>query len=104
MDIGRCMSKDEFKALKRTGALVGQPGELVPTFSAPDSIVRRHDQMNNDRLRQTFRGIGVREPYGVAYLHTPSNPTVGPVPQSNGLNEFKFPAGTPVDLNGFRKL
>jgi hypothetical protein len=103
MRYGRCMSKNEMRQLQRTGELDEGSGGLVPVFDSPRHVEEQMSGMSKDGLRRQFREIGVRNPYAVAFFETDAS-AVGPIPQRNGLREFKLPSATPVRVYGLRKL
>ena len=70
----------------------------TPVFDASSSVIRRLDSMSIDRRATYFREIGVRSTDNIVYFKTDLIPVVGPVPQSNGLREYKFPKGIPVEF------
>ena len=90
------MGKDEAKALKREGALEDTNGQMIPTFGFTNKVYQILTQMSGDATRRFFRGIGVRNPDEVVIFETDAMPAVGPIPQRNGLYEYKFNPGTPV--------
>ena len=96
MMFGRCVSKQERKQIYRDETLVDDNQRLVPAFSCPRAFYDKINSMSRDALRNLFRSIGVRNPYGVV-LFEAEQPAVGPIPQRiGGVNEFKFPSGTEV--------
>jgi hypothetical protein len=94
---GRCMSKQEAKELKRTMELHDKES-LIPVFDSPKTIENKIREMSMDQLRNYFRRIGVRSPQIVAFfdINENINGIVGPIPQTNGLKEYKIPEGTRV--------
>ena len=48
-----------------------------------------------------FRTIGIRSIDKVVFFSTRLKPTVGPIPQTNNLREYKFPKGINVRIEGF---
>ena len=98
---GRCMSKQSAKGLLETGVLVDDgPSSLVPVFDCPRVVEERLNSMSNDSIRNYFRHIGVRHADTVVLFSIDSHVDgiVGPIPQTNGLAEYKIPAGTPVEV------
>ncbi len=104
MIYGRCVGKDEARELKRAGALQDEQGGLVPTFGLTNGLVKKLDSGNGDSIRGMFRGIGVKNPYTIVLFETPYSPAVGPIPQSNGMQEYKFNSGTPVTITSTLRL
>jgi hypothetical protein len=97
---GRCVGKAEGKAIKRDGTLSDSQGALVPVFDGAQSILQKLSNMSSDQVRNYFRGIGVRNPHEVVLFQTDTAPVAGPIPQSNGLREYKFSSGSPVRYVG----
>ena len=95
---GRCMSKQEAKDLKKTMKLQDCIGNLIPVFDSSKAVESRLKNMDVDRLKNYFRMIGVRNPSIVAFFDIPnSGMIVGPIPQKNGLREYKIPEGTRIN-------
>jgi len=95
---GRCMSKQRAKKLKKTGILEDSGGGLIPVFDSHKALEDRLRRMSGDQLRNYFKSIGVRNPQMVAFFDISENKgMVGPIPQTNGLREYKIPQGTRVD-------
>lgn len=96
---GRCMSKQEARELKRTMRLYDHGNGLVPVFDSPKNIEDRLRSMSKDRLRNYFRNIGIRNPQTVVFFEADSiDGVIGPIPQTNGLREYKIPEGTKVNI------
>jgi len=71
---------------------------LIPVFDSPRALEDRLRKMNKDQLRTYFRRIGVRTPQMVAFFDiSKDGEIIGPIPQTNGLNEYKIPQGTRVN-------
>ena len=96
---GRCLSKEEAGEIRQNHALVGASG-LVPVFDCPTTIKDRLAIMNRDRRRGIFRSIGVRDPKTIILFEIEEDQAIGPIPQKNGLMEYKVPSGTPVQYLG----
>jgi hypothetical protein len=94
---GRCLSKKGAKKLERTGILDAEKS-LVPVFDAThvhSKLVRK----TKDQIKGLFKQIGVRSAQVIEYFTIPENINlIGPIPQSNGLVEYKIPSGTPVEV------
>ncbi|MCH7568091.1 MAG: hypothetical protein IIA87_01600 [Nanoarchaeota archaeon] len=98
------MSKEEAKRMKRTGVLGDPSGDLVPVFDSPGSVEQRIYGMGKEALRNMFRGLGVRDPYSVAFFET-GEPAVGPIPQrAGGLREYKLEPGTPIRVCSTKRV
>jgi hypothetical protein len=96
-EYGRCLSKQEAKDLRKNGQLNDSDNSLIPIFNAPEYIQKKLNGMKRDQLKNYFRRIGVRQADTVIFFGMePNLIEVGPVPQKNGLNEYKVPSGTPV--------
>jgi len=94
---GRCVSKQEAKELKQTMELCDHSGGLVPVFDSPKTIENRLRNMSHDQLRNYFRRIGVRSPQMVLFFDIDNTDgIVGPIPQTNGLREYKVSQGTKI--------
>ncbi len=96
---GRCLSKKGAKQLERTGVLDAEE-PLVPVFDATQ-VVSKLKRMNNDRIKGLFKKIGVRSAQVIEYFTLSSLENVGivgPIPQTNGLMEYKIPSGTSVNV------
>ncbi len=98
---GRCMSPSEAKLTLAKKELIGSPkrkvGDLVAVFDAPSSIVKNISRLSNDEQKNFFGSIGVIDGTKVIYFQTKLKPLVGPVTQSNGLREYKFAKGIPIE-------
>lgn len=103
---GRCMSKQEAKKLRRTSELYDHGSGLVPVFDSPKTVEDGLKGMNKDQLRNYFRRIGVRSPQTVVFFEVNDSidGIIGPIPQKNGLREYKIPEGTKVDVYGSVRL
>ena len=102
---GRCMSRKDYRALEKTGLLHDDGGQVVPVFDAPDNVVARLSSWDECGRRNYFRRIGVRSPEVVAFFRVDiadlEGRIVGPIPQSNGLLEYKLPTGIRVEAVGY---
>ncbi len=95
---GRCMSRQEAKELRRIQRLYSRTGGLVPVFDCSRSAEAILRTMSNDRLREYFMTIGVRSPQTIVFFEVDGLIDVGPIPQKNGLREYKIPAGTSINV------
>jgi len=101
----RCMSKEEANELKRTGKLCQCQEHLVPVFDSPDFVERRIKGMCSCQLKNYFERIGVRSPQVIAFFEvTNSRNVIGPIPQKNGLIEYKISEGTRVSPYDFIRI
>ena len=100
MIYGRAMSKREAKELKKTHKLRdSHDGEYIPVFDSPKYILNKIHQMNNDKIKGFFRQIGIRKLKRIVLFDVPQTDNIiGPIPQTNGLREYKIPAGTLVEV------
>jgi len=94
---GRIMSAREFGKMKATGQLSSRQ-EPTPVFDCPQKVRAKLQLMSKDDIGNFFRAIGVRSVDKLVIFQTRLKPVVGPVPQSNGLLEYKFPRNTPVEF------
>lgn len=94
---GRVMSDREFKQMKETGELSSRQ-DPTPVFDCPKNVRDSIFSMSRDKRAEFFRAVGVRSIHVLVLFQTALKPVVGPVPQSNGLREYKFPKGIPVQI------
>lgn len=96
---GRRMSKQDAEELKRTMKLYDHWSGLVPVFDSPRSVENMLRYMSKDQLRNYFKRIGVRNPEMIVFFEADSaSEIIGPIPQKNGLREYKLPEGTRVNV------
>ena len=99
---GRAMSPKEEKITiakeKLSGSPKRQEGDLIGVFDSPPAVKRKIESMSKDQKKIFFGSIGVVGATNVLFFQTKLIPKVGPVPQSNGLIEYKFPKETPVEI------
>jgi hypothetical protein len=100
---GRVMSRKEYKKTRAKGELIGSPareeGELIGVFDCSSSaLANRISSMSEDELKDFFGKVGVVGGVKVIFFRTKLIPSAGPIPMSNGLKEYKFPKGIPVDI------
>ena len=92
------MSKQEAKTLKKTGKLEDIGNDLIPIFDNTRIVEDKLRRMDGDKLRNYFRSIGVRNPQVVAFFEIYNEKEiVGPIPQKNGLREYKAHSGTRIN-------
>ena len=96
---GRAMSKAEYENTLNTGHLsCGK--DPTPVFDAPPAVVERLSRMSRDQLKNFFAVIGVVGAVHLVLFRTRRKPiNYGrPIPQSNGLREYKFPRGMRIQI------
>lgn len=96
---GRAMSFQEFKKtfnLKR----LSSGKDPTPVFDASTSVVRQIKSMTKDQLKNFFAQVGVEGAAKVIFFKTKVKPFNHdrPIPQSNGLREYKFPQGMSIEI------
>ncbi len=94
---GRVMSDREYKKMKESNSLSSRQ-DPTPVFDSSRDITTKILGMSKDKREEFFSAIGVRSIQNLVFFQTKLKPVIGPVPQSNGLREYKFPAGTPVEM------
>jgi len=94
---GRLMSIREYRNMKKTNRLSSRQ-DPTPVFDSPNKLRARLLAMSSDDRRMFFRAIGVRSQHKLVFFKTRLKPVVGPVPQSNGLIEFKLPKGIDIEI------
>jgi hypothetical protein len=99
---GRAMSKEEARKTISNSQLTGSPKrreeDLIGVFFCTPSVVNRMDSMSDDERKNLFSKIGVVGGVKIIYFKTRLKPVAGPIPQSNGLIEYKFPKGTHIKI------
>lgn len=97
---GRCMSKKEAEAIKKSQQLQDSYSDGVPVFDCPPHIYANLKGRKKKELKEYFRRIGVRSPEVIVFfdVDNPVAAIVGPVPQKNGLKEYKLKNGTKVKI------
>ena len=99
---GRAMSKEEATITLRTKELAGSPkkaeNELVGVFGYSEPVIDRLKSMSDDERKNFFGQIGVVQGDNILVFQTSLKPKVGPIPQSNGIKEYKFPKGTNIQI------
>ena len=94
---GRVMSDDEFKRMKESNTLSSGQNP-TPVFDSPLDVTKRIFSMSKNEREVFFRAIGVRSMGRLVIFQTRLKPVVGPVPQTNGLSEYKFPKNIPIEI------
>lgn len=96
---GRAMSSREFRETITLKCLHSEK-DPTPVFDAPVSVIRKVQSFSRDEIRTFFAQIGVEGAKHVVFFRTRLKPINSgrPIPQSNGLREYKFPVGIDVEL------
>lgn len=96
---GRVMSSDEYKKTIAKKKLCSSK-DPIPVFDAPRKVRERILALSKDELKNFFGQIGVAAGAHVIFFQTRLKPFNHdkPIPQSNGLREYKFPKGENIDL------
>lgn len=96
---GRIMSSVEYKKMIDDKRLSSRQ-DPTPVFDAPRQVMEKMKRMTNDQLKGYFKSIGVRSFDNLVFFRTSLKPINHdrPVPQSNGLREYKFPKGIEIEL------
>tara|TARA_Y100000310_G_scaffold326248_1_gene390888 strand:+ start:581 stop:1459 length:879 start_codon:yes stop_codon:yes gene_type:complete len=99
---GRVMSKKEKRTTTTKRELTGSPkrkgGDLIGAFYSPPATKKKIEKMTRDQRKDFFGQIGVVGGTEVIFFETTLKPKVGPIKQANGLDEYKFPKGTPIEI------
>lgn len=96
---GRAMSLKEFKETEKNNCL-SSPKDPTPVFDAPASTMNKLLSMTKDERKNFFSSIGVVGGTIIVFFQTRLKPINydRPIPQSNGLKEFKFSKNTSVEI------
>ncbi|MBR9676377.1 hypothetical protein GOV05_05195 [Candidatus Woesearchaeota archaeon] len=96
---GRIMSTPEYKKTVRHDSLSSNK-DPTPVFDAPRKVIDNILSMNKDQLKNFASQIGVTGGVKVVFFRTRLKPVNHdrPIPQSNGLREYKFPKGISVEV------
>lgn len=96
---GRAMGKKEFESVFNSKRLHGNK-DLVPVFDCPKHIEEKIIKMNKDERKNFFKKIGVKDSSIILIFETRTKPINAktPIPQTNGLNEYKFINGTSIEI------
>jgi len=96
---GRACSLKEFKKMSKENSL-SSPKDPTPVFDAPQSTINKILAMSRDDRKNFFSSIGVVGATVIIFFQTRLKPVnfKNPIPQSNGLKEFKFPKNTPIEI------
>ncbi|MBU0461342.1 MAG: hypothetical protein KJ574_02015 [Nanoarchaeota archaeon] len=96
---GRAMSLGEYKKTVKTDCLSSKK-DPVPVFDSPVAVTNKVLRMSSDERKDFFGKIGVEGGFKLVFFETRQKPVNAdnPIPQSNGLREYKFPAGMPIQI------
>lgn len=95
---GRAMNKKEFKETIENKRLSSSKSP-TPVFDAPTKVRDNIINMNRNERKDFFGDIGVEEPSNIIFFQTKLKPmNEKPIPQSNGLREYKFPKGISIEI------
>lgn len=94
---GRVMSKEELQKMKKE-RLLSSSQDPTPVFDCPQNVFNKLKNMSKDERRDFFRTIGVRSIEALVIFQTSLKPLIGPIPQTNGLREYKFPKGIAIEI------
>lgn len=95
---GRAMAKYEFKQTKKHNKLCCSKNP-TPVFDCPDVVMARVLRMSKDQRKVYFSAIGVQNATNFIIFETRRKPiNIRPIPQSNGLKEFKLPKDTKIKI------
>lgn len=96
---GRAMNVREFKKTIKEKQL-SSPKEPTPVFDCSPTLIRRLESMPLDTRKNFFGRIGVVGGIKIVFFKTRLKPINWnrPIPQRNGLREYKFPKRTPVEI------
>ncbi|MEK6938448.1 MAG: hypothetical protein AABX04_05365 [Nanoarchaeota archaeon] len=96
---GRAMTKREFKKTLGNKRLSSSKNP-TPVFDCPESTRRKVLNLSKDERKEFFGRIGVENASNIVIFETRLRPVNWgtPIPQTNGLKEYKFPNGIKIDL------
>jgi hypothetical protein len=96
---GRAMASHEYKKTLSEKKLSSSK-DPTPVFDAPRSVIAKIKSMSKDQIKTFFSQIGVVGGMNVVFFRTRLKPVNHdhPIPQSNGLQEYKFPIGIEVEI------
>tara|TARA_Y100000310_G_scaffold85037_1_gene81881 strand:- start:1083 stop:1952 length:870 start_codon:yes stop_codon:yes gene_type:complete len=95
---GRAMARVEYKKTL-TNKKLSSIKNPTPVFDAPKSVINRIKEMSKDQTKLFFGQIGVLGGVNVVFFETKLKPiNQDPIPQSNGLREYKFPKGIEIEI------
>lgn len=99
---GRAMSKKESRQTRAKEELIGSPkrkeGDIIGVFDCPLSLRNRLLSLSEDERKNFFGQIGVAGGIKILFFQTTLKPKAGPIIQSNGLREYKFPKRTHIEI------
>lgn len=96
---GRMMAPPEYRKTFVEKRLCSSK-DPTPVFDAPRSVIAKIKAMSKDQMKNFFRQIGVVGGVKVVFFQTRLKPINhdNPVPQSNGLREYKFPKNVGIEI------
>lgn len=96
---GRAMISNEYKKTL-TKKKLSSSKDPTPVFDAPRIVIAKIKAMSKDQMKTFFGQIGVVGDMDVVFFQTRLKPVNhnNPIPQSNGLREYKFPKGIEVEI------
>jgi hypothetical protein len=96
---GRAMSSNEFKKTIALNCL-SSAKDPTPVFDAPASVINKISSLSKDRMKNFFAQIGVEGAIHIVFFQTKVKPVNfdRPIPQSNGLREYKLPAAINIEI------
>lgn len=96
---GRAMASAEFKRTIKSKCLSSWK-DPIPVFDAPVFVRNRIRVMSKDNLKTFFTQVGVKGGVHVVFFQTKVKPYNydRPIPQSNGLREYKFPKDMNIEI------
>ncbi len=96
---GRAMAVKEFKETVNVGRL-SSGKDPTPVFDCSLAQLRQIKKMNEDEKKNFFNQIGVQGGCRIVIFQTRVKPINAntPIPQSNGLREYKFPKHLQVEI------
>jgi len=96
---GRAMASSEYQKTVAAGTLSSSK-DPTPVFDATRAVIAQIKTMSKDKRKDFFGKIGVVGGFNVVFFQTKLKPINHdqPIPQTNGLREYKFPRGIKVEI------
>lgn len=96
---GRAMASAEYDKTVATETLSSSKNP-TPVFDATRTVTAQIKAMSRDKRKDFFGKIGVIGGFNVVFFQTKLKPINHdrPIPQTNGLREYKFPRGIKVEI------
>jgi len=96
---GRVMNNKEFKETTSKSSLCSL-NNPTPVFDCPSSVEKRILSLNPDERKSFFAVIGVKGGLNIIIFVTNIKPlnADNPINMRNGLKEYKFPRGLPINI------